>query len=125
MTAEEILSVIAAGMDDLPSRPAYIALATQRTDRCFFGVNYTLAIALRAAHEWVLNTRRQGESGVTTYEASGRLAKSYGGVGVIRDSLQLTNYGMQLEALIKESGMGATISNEDIYNLYIGGECGI
>lgn len=114
MTPEEVLAVIAVEMLSDPSYRTYITLAQNQTSQTYFGVNYALAVALLAAHMWVLNKKRAGESGVTTYRAEGRVMQSFGGIGVIKEGLRLTNYGMQYEDLVKSSGVAATTSAYDI-----------
>jgi len=121
MTPEEILSVIAVSLYASPAMPTYVALARQRLSATFFGANYTLAVALLSAHMYTLNSRREGESGVVTYQAEGRLFKSYGGVGVIRDDYDLTNYGIQLKDLTRNCGVGATTTSLAVYDAELGG----
>jgi hypothetical protein len=71
---------------------------------------------------WTLNSTRGGQSGVITYLMEGRLSKSFGGVGVIREELQLTNYGMQLLGLMDSMpGSVGTVASEQIINAYLGG----
>ena len=113
MTPEEILAIIASEMVTDPNYVNYISLAGLNHSQVVLGDKYNMATALLAAHMWVLNTKRQGESGVVTYLADGRRMKSYGGTGVIRDSLELTNYGMQYKTLISATVVGASTSNLD------------
>jgi len=52
----------------------------------------------------------------------GRLSKSFGGVGVIRDALQLTNYGMQLQDLMTSMpGSIGGIASTTVLDSYLGG----
>lgn len=117
---EEILAVIAPTMTSTSGYTVYITVASGLTSSCFFGDNWSYATALRAAHLWTLNSVRSGRSGVETYMMEGRLAKSYGGFGVIRDNLEFTSYGMQLKGLIAQMGKFASITNETIYDTYLG-----
>jgi len=122
MTPEEILVVIAPTMSATSGYNNYIELAGQLTSSGYFGDNWSLATALRAAHMWTLNSIRGGQSGVITFLMEGRLSKSFGGVGVIREGLQLTNYGMQLLDLMDSMpGSVGTVASEEIVNLYLNG----
>lgn len=122
MTPEEILVVIAPTMSATSGYNNYIELAGQLTSSGYFGDNWSLATALRAAHMWTLNSIRGGQSGVVTFLMEGRLSKSFGGVGVIREGLQLTNYGMQLLDLMDSMpGSVGTVASEEIVNLYLNG----
>lgn len=80
-----------------------------------------MATALLAAHYYVLDTKRAGAAGVETYKMEGRLALSYGGVGVIRDPLELSAYGMQYKAIRQSRTAGVTISDSTIQETYAGG----
>jgi hypothetical protein len=100
-TPVQILAVICPAMLATDNYQAYIDMATSETALEFFGAQYEKAIALRAAHSWTLNTKRGSQSGVVTYRMEGRLAESYGGIGVVRHELELTNYGLQLRELMK------------------------
>jgi hypothetical protein len=109
-------------MSSTPNYDIYVDLAKQMTSLGFFGTNWNMAVALRAAHMWTLNSTRGGQSGVITYLMEGRLSKSFGGVGVIREELQLTNYGMQLLGLMDSMpGSVGTVASEQIINTYLGG----
>ena len=120
-TPEEILTVICPELLTTSGYQTYVTVASGLTSPCFFGDQWSYATALRAAHLWVLNTKRKGQSGVETYMMEGRLAKSYGGFGVIRDNLEFTSYGMQLKGLIGQMGQFATVTNTYIVDTYIGG----
>lgn len=120
MVANEILSIICSGLYSDPNMEGYVTLARDDISQCFFGANYEKAVALMAAHSYTLNTIRQSESGVITYKAAGRMMQSYGGVGVIRDDLELTNYGMQLKGLIRKSSVGASVTSEFAVESMIG-----
>lgn len=109
LTTIQIITAIAPALATDASLNTWIELATGLTDRCFFGSNYNLAVALRAAHMWSLSTyRSQGESGVVTSKREGQLGISYGGITVDRD-LKQTQYGMQLYDLIHSSNPAITV----------------
>jgi len=121
-TPEEWIPVIAPSMSLTSGYSLYIDEAKTITSSGYFGASWAKAVALRAAHEWTLNSRRGGQSGVETYLMEGRLSKSFGGVGVIRDSLQLTNYGMQLQELMSSMpGSVGGIASTTILTTYLGG----
>jgi hypothetical protein len=119
---EDWVEVIAPDMALTTNYSLYIDEAKLVTSTNFFGASWAKAVALRAAHEWTLNSRRGGQSGVETYLMEGRLSKSFGGVGVIRDALQLTNYGMQLQDLMTSMpGSVGGVASTTILTTYLGG----
>jgi hypothetical protein len=120
-TPEDILTIICPTLMTTPGYQTYISVASGLTSEGFFGANWAFATALRAAHLYTLNSVRKGQAGVETYLMEGRLAKSYGGFGVIRDNLEVTSYGMQLKGLINSSPNQATIANTYIVDTYLGG----
>lgn len=121
MTPEEILAVICPTMTATSGYELYISTASLMTSSGYFGDAYSLALALRAAHMFVVNTQRQGRAGVETYLMEGRLAQSFGGVGVSKNNLQFTSYGWQLLDLIKQQGPFISITAENIFQSYSGG----
>lgn len=121
MTVLEILEIYCPQLYAEPNVANHIALAREGLDIGFFGARYNEAVALLAAHRYHLNTIRGGESGVVTYKASGRMMQSNGGVGVIREALELTNYGMQLLALIKQCTAIASVSSSAVVGFVLGG----
>jgi len=121
-TPEELLPVYCPQMTLTSGYSIYIDQAKLLSSSGYFGSFWPLAVALRAAHMWTLNSMRGGQSGVITYLMEGRLSKSFGGVGVIREELQLTNYGMQLLGLMDSMpGSVGTVASEEIINAYLGG----
>lgn len=120
MTPEEILAVIASELALSPVMANYISYARLVVSQSFFGVNYNMAVALQAAHQWAINTKRPGEAGVRTYQMQGRLMQSNGGVGVIRDGYDLSNYGLQYRDLVRKCGMGI-MSSSDYYLTLLAG----
>lgn len=111
MTPEEVLQVICPLLLTTSGYDIYIQMARNVTSSGWFGDNYAEAVALRAAHQWTLNSKQSGQAGVVTYLMEGRLAKSFGGTGVIRNELQLTNYGQQLLGLIKNAGPAVSVTD--------------
>lgn len=117
---EELLPIYCPQMALTSGYSIYIDQAKLLTSSGFFGDFWALGVALRAAHMWTLNSKRPGTSGVETYLMEGRLSKSYGGVGVIRDGLQLTNYGMQLLDLMDSMpGSVGTVASSTILTTYM------
>ena len=121
MTSLEILAVYCPALYADPLVESHLTLARQGLSASFFGARYNEAVALLAAHRYYLNSIRGGESDVVTYKASGRMMQSNGGVGVIREELELTNYGMQLKALIRQMTAMASVSSSYVTGFVIGG----
>lgn len=119
-TPEELLVVYCPQMALTSGYSIYIDQAKLLTSSGYFGDYWSQAVCLRAAHMWTLNSKRPGTSGVETFLMEGRLSKSYGGVGVIRDGLQLTNYGMQLLDLMDSlpASVG-TVASSTILTTYM------
>ena len=120
-TPEELVALICPTLSTISGCSTYISLAEQMTSSGFFGANYSFAVALRASHLYMLNTKRNGQSGYVTSQQEGRLARSFGGMGNIKSELMTTSYGMQLLDLIKATNVGATVSSTEIYETYLGG----
>jgi hypothetical protein len=83
------------------AKETYLSIAEGRTSSCFFGDNYCLAVALRAAHMMVLRDRRSGSPGAASSKREGGLAISYSQAQGGDPDLGQTHYGRQLEGLIK------------------------
>ena len=121
-TPEAWIAIIAPTMSLTSGYSLYIDEAKLVVSSGYFGDTYSKAVALLAAHEWTLNSVRGGQSGVETYLMEGRLSKSFGGVGVIRDGLELTNYGMQYKSLMSSRpGSVGGIASTTILDTYLGG----
>jgi hypothetical protein len=95
-------------------------MASGMSSLAFFGDQWALAVALLASHYWYLAEKRTGQAGVETYKMEGRLAVSTGGVGVLRDSLDLSNYGMQYKTIRQSRMAGIAISDSSIMSVYGG-----
>jgi len=117
MTPEEILAIIATELANSVNMAGYVSMAKLVVSPTFFGSNYSLAVALQAAHQWAINTKRPGEAGARTYQMQGRLMQSNGGVGVIRDGYDLSNYGLQYRDLVRKCGMGIMTTSDYIDTL--------
>jgi len=118
MTPEEIVAVIYPAFYTSPSVSGYITLASGMNSTSFFGEQWGLATALLASHNYYLDNVRRGQAGVETYKMEGRLASSTGGVGVLRDNLDMTSYGMRYKALRASRMAGIAITDSSIMELY-------
>lgn len=119
MTPEEYIEVICPLLAADAGIDVYIAMASGMTSSAFFGDQWELAIALLASHYWFLADKRKGQAGVETFKMEGRLSVSTGGVGVLRDSLDLSNYGMQYKTIRQSRMAGVSISSSEILT-YLG-----
>ena len=96
----------------------YLEMATNQVSGCFFGTNYNMAVALRAAHIYTLAQRPLGDSGQISSKREGDLSVSYsttsgesGG-----DDLNQTHYGKQYMQLAKQSGAAMSVLGADLSN---------
>lgn len=118
MTAVTIVQAIYPTLYNADTRDTFIALARDETSRDFYGKNYEKAVALLACHNYFVSVDNGGGAGVLTYKAEGRMMVSYGGVGVIRNYLELSGYGRQLLDLMSKSGpIASSCSSFAIENL--------
>lgn len=122
MTAVEIIQAIYPNLYNDPSRDVHIALARDEISSTFYGINYEKAVALLASHNYYVTVSNGGNAGVQTYKMSGRMAVSYGGIGVIRNYLELSNYGRQLLALIDKTSPAASTCSDVAINYLINGD---
>lgn len=122
MTAVEIIQAIYPALYNDPARDVHIALARDETSSTFYGTNYEKAVALLASHNYCVTVSNGGNAGVPTYKMSGRMAVSYGGIGVIRNYLELSNYGRQLLALIDKTSPAASTCSDVAINYLINGD---
>lgn len=120
----QIIQVIAPDLYTNADRDAYISMAEEQTNACFFGTKYNRAVALRAAHMWKLDQDGQAGGGVgeVASKSEGDLSISYhkseSSAGGGSKDLSLTYYGIQLQSLIKAgpgavsvTGSGGAITN--------------
>lgn len=121
MTPGEYLAVICPSILTVSGCGGFITMAEELTSSGYFGSQYNMAVALRAAHMYVLNRKRNGEAGMVTQKMEGRMSVSYGGMDFLNNELQLTSYGMQLLNLINTTKFGGTVSDTYIYDTYLGG----
>ena len=111
MTAVDIVQAIYPTLYNDAARDIHISLAREETSSTFYGSNYEKAVALLACHNYFVTVAQGGNAGVMTYKMSGRMAVSYGGVGVIREYLELSNYGRQLISLMNKSCPAASTTS--------------
>jgi len=114
LTASVIFDAIAAEYATDIRKDTFLTLAEQRTSLCFFGTNYTLAIALRAAH-MISYSDRGGNSGNISSQREGDLAISFGSINNNRN-LNTTSYGQDLLQLIKETQPGVSVGGDRTFN---------
>ena len=122
MTAIEIVQAICPDLYNDSARDTHIALARDETSATFYGINYEKAVALLASHNYFLAVTNGGNAGVQTYKMSGRMAVSYGGIGVIREYLELSNYGRQLMSLTNKTSPAASTCSDVAINYLINGD---
>jgi len=97
-----------------PDYAVYIELAMNQTSTCYFGVNYNLAVALRACHSFYMtNDRASADGGSVTGKTDGRVSMTFWNNTKAGDysGLTLSTYGQELQALIRAQGPAASISN--------------
>ncbi len=110
MSAAEYLQMICPALYSDSSRDQWIAMAGEELSSCFFGSSYQKAVALYAAHQYMLANRPSGDSGIVTSKKEGGLSVSYdvpdmeGG-----QALELTHYGLQLKQLRKSRHGGVAV----------------
>jgi hypothetical protein len=113
--------LIAPDLASDPNKAGFISLATTRTKSCFYGGNYTLAVAYLAAHMLTLSKKSgsgTGEmaTGEIASKREGDLAISYhkSTAAIGQEALSLTPYGLSLLELRKSSGafLGVTGGND-------------
>lgn len=120
LSIDQYLSAVAPAIATDENRDVYIEMATERTNKCFYGKKYNQAVALLAAHIAFLFTsasgsmgagsgsEEAGSTGTITSKREGDLSVSYGsgavtvGNGDVTDAeLSQTRYGLMLLALRK------------------------
>lgn len=111
MTAVDIIQAIYPTLYNDASRDVHISLARDETSATFYGVNYEKAVALLACHNYFVTVSNGGGAGVLTYKAEGRMMVSYGGVGVIREYLELSAFGRQLLGLTSKTSPAASTTS--------------
>ena len=120
LSIDQYLSAVAPALATDENRAVYIEMATERTNKCFYGEKYNQAVALLAAHISFLLTAANGSmgagsgsgeagsTGTITSKREGDLSVTYGAGAVsasaadVTDAeLSQTRYGLMLLALRK------------------------
>lgn len=120
MTENEYIAAIAPGLAaDAAALPVFLDMARQRTNAAFYGAKYAQAVALLAAHLWVLTgssspaggNAEAGSTGSVASKREGDLSISYSSPasalasrGAAEAEFAQTRYGLQLLALRKGCG---------------------
>ncbi len=106
-SVDDIILAVCPGLAAASNKATFVELATGRTSSEFYGSNYSLAIALRASHIWVLSVYRAGGSGgAVTSESENGQSRSYAvfpQTGKYPD-LSQTQFGLQLIGVMMGSG---------------------
>jgi hypothetical protein len=117
-TVTEYLQMMCPSLPNSGFSDIYIELATDETSATFFGEKYyNYAIALRAAHNYTIDTTRgNGAGGLITAKQEGRMQMSFlhNMNRQSRSDLLLTMYGMKLQSLIRSRGPIVSIANTGI-----------
>jgi hypothetical protein len=120
LSIDQYLSAVAPALVTDENKAVYIEMATERTNKCFYGEKYNQAVALLAAHIAFLLTaasssmgagsgsEEAGSTGTITSKREGDLSVTYGAGAVsasaadVTDAeLSQTRYGLMLLALRK------------------------
>jgi hypothetical protein len=103
-TVADILNAIAPTFNASPNAATFLDMAYQQTDAGYFGANYSMAVAYRAAHMFAMSSRGSNEAGMLTGKHMGPVSVSFQAAGGGSNSdLELTTYGKSLLDLIKSS----------------------
>jgi hypothetical protein len=86
------------------------SISQSLTSQTFFGANYEYAVALRMAHMITIANRLRGQGGAIAAESEGEVSISYSIPAKMQGALSQTSYGIELEQLIRQSGMGITVA---------------
>lgn len=118
-TTDEIIAVIDADLasQDTLTLALYIDLAKELVDPDYFGSLYNFAVALRACHEFELDKRQAGETGLITDRTEGRISLRYLH-NLDKNSTSTfgyTKYGLKLLSLARSKRLGI----DTIYTLGI------
>lgn len=109
MTQSELFDLLAPELASSANKSKYLELGTLQTSSCYFGTDYDMAVALRAAHIGTLANRYSGDGGEITSKREGDLAVTYSATGN-SSGLNGTKYGQQLQELINNKGGGISVA---------------
>ncbi len=110
-TVDQYLEAICPNLYNADFKSIYVELATESTSEDYFGTKYNYAIALRAAHNYTIDSSRtDGTGGAITGKTEGRVSIQYWNSIPNSDhsGLNQTTYGQKLKALMRS--IGAPIS---------------
>ena len=107
LSPNQIIAAICPELSGSPSLPVFVEMATEVTDKGFFGGQYSYAIAYRACH--LFSVAGGGKSGNPALGLGQVASMSEGGVSISfatnassdSSGLDTTKYGKLLLALIK------------------------
>jgi hypothetical protein len=111
MTPAQILPAICPALAVDPNVAIFLQLAEEETSSAFFGISYSRAVALKAAHMYVLSKRSLGEGGAVTSKSEGKLSMSFSQQGGSSEDLSQTNYGKQLLGLIQSGTTAISVTD--------------
>jgi hypothetical protein len=117
LTVDEYISAFYPKLSLSPSYYVYVESATDLVDPGVFGKHTNRAIALRACHDFYLDTDRKGQDGgAITGKSDGRISLRFFNKAekASASGLELSIYGLRLRALTRSLGLGASIGNPDI-----------
>lgn len=105
-----IFNAIAPQYSSDPRLSTFQSIAQSLTSQTFFSNNYEYAVALRMAHMITISNRLRGKGGAITSESEGEVSISYATNSKMTGALSQTSYGIELEQLTRQSGMGITVT---------------
>lgn len=111
-SVDSLITCLCPKLGESACKSTFIEMALAQTSADYFGVNYTMAVALRACHIFAYNGfRALGESGEITGKKEGGLSLNFSsGASGAMSELERTSYGMQLLSLMRSSGLGVSVT---------------
>lgn len=112
LSTTDILKALCPSLYADGERDIFIQIATEELSSGFFGTSYSRAVALKAAHVFILSQRTLGESGTVSNKSEGGLSIGYANAKQIssNDDLDQTHYGKQLINLVRQRGPQASVT---------------
>jgi hypothetical protein len=100
----------------------FVTAAREELSASILGAMYEKAVAYLAAHKYSLTTQSTalgGTAGRITSKTEGRLSVSFGGLATSNSNNEytLTNYGIQLQAILDKAGLRASSTSPDLQYL--------
>ena len=120
MTAQEYLQFECPALyANTASMNYFIAAAREELSASVLGAMYEKAVAYLAAHKYTLTTQSTalgGTAGRVTSKTEGRLSVTFGGLAqsTSNNEYTLTNYGIQLQAILDKVGLRASSTSPDL-----------